>query len=278
MSEAITIARAFVDARRSGTFLSTYPGQPPENLDQAYRIQDHALSIWERPVGGWKVGRIAGANASRLGADRLVGPIFADSIEVATTGVVPMPVFSGGFAAAEAEFMLRISVPERGDPVPETRQDAFNWVSEVRIGIEIASSPYASINCEGPCVTISDHGNNAGLVLGSAIDRKQWEQLDSIAVEVEIDGDTVGQATTATMLDGPFGALRFLLQNLRQRNIAPQSGWWVSSGAITGVHEVWPGQSVSASFATLGQVRAAIGSYDVVCMASRADPSSVDHR
>ena len=60
------------------------------------------------------------------------------------------------------------------------------------------------------------------------------------------------------MLDGPFGAVRFLLGNLTQRGIAPEAGWWVSSGAITGVHTVASGDEVTATFADIGTVSAKI--------------------
>jgi len=56
------------------------------------------------------------------------------------------------------------------------------------------------------------------------------------------------------MLDGPFGAARFLLENLAQRGIAPKPGWWISSGEITGVHEVASGDIVQASFEGIGDL------------------------
>jgi 2-keto-4-pentenoate hydratase len=107
-------------------------------------------------------------------------------------------------------------------------------------------------------VTISDHGNNAGLLLGRTIPREQWAHLDDIEVTLDIDGRRVGQATTATMLDGPFGAVRFLIANLLLRGIVLQPGWWISSGAITGVHPVSPGSTVVAGFAGFGSVEADI--------------------
>jgi 2-keto-4-pentenoate hydratase len=134
----------------------------------------------------------------------------------------------------------------------------MDWIDEVRIGIEIASSPYAAINIDGPCVTISDHGNNCGLLLGRTIPRADWDRLDAIDVSLAIDGKEVGRATTATMLDGPFGAARFLIGNLAQRGIDLSAGWWISSGAITGVHQVSPGARAVASFAGIGQVTADI--------------------
>jgi 2-keto-4-pentenoate hydratase len=255
-SAAREIAGAFVAARRSGAPVPHYPGDPPRDLASAYAIQDAALALWEREIGGWKVGRINPPRDGELGADRLVGPAFSDAIMAADPGA-PFPVFHGGFAAAEAEFMLRLA--PRDGPLPCTPNAAMGWVDEVRIGIEIASSPYARINADGPCVTISDHGNNAGLLLGPTVPRAQWGALDTVEVTLAIDGAEVGRATTATMLDGPFGAVCFLIDNLTRRGIEPKAGWWVSSGAITGVHDVSPGNKVIAGFGALGTIEALIG-------------------
>ena len=79
-------------------------------------------------------------------------------------------------------------------------------------------------------------------------------QLAAVPVATQIDGAVVGEATAATMLDGPYGAVRFLLANLIGRGIDVSGGLWVSSGAVTGVHQAVVGQSVSASFGDLGTV------------------------
>ena len=252
---ATDVASAFVEARRAGRALSAYPGDRPDDLAAAYAIQDRALAIWQRDIGGWKVGRIGPPDDRRLGADRLTGPVFADAIVEANDGEPALSVFADGFAAAEAEFMLRLAPPP-GARVPATNAEAAAWIDAIRIGIEIASSPYRGINSDGACVTISDHGNNAGLVLGPQVERELWPDLDRIEVSLAVDGRIVGRATTATMLDGPFGAVRFLLANLHERSSDPAAGWWVSSGAITGVHEIEPGARLEAVFAGIGRVRA----------------------
>lgn len=252
------IAEAFVEARRSRRALLHYPGPLPADLIAAYQIQDHALALWNRPIGGWKVGRINPPEEGRLGTNRLAGPIFADTVLVGSEAPATMPVFDGGFAAAEAEFMLRLGPAAEGAP-PASNAEARDCVDEIRIGIEIASSPYSGINRDGPCVTVSDQGNNAGLVLGKLVDRQLWDTLDQIDVTLDIDRARAGQGTTATLLDGPFGAVRFLLHNLAERGIKPAQGWWISSGAITGVHELGSGSTAVARFAGIGEVAAHIG-------------------
>ena len=254
LCDARDIATALVAARRDRRALDRFPGRLPQDLATAYAVQDSAIAQWDRTVGGWKVGRINPPNDALLGADRLVGPAFCDAILAAGTEPRQFPVFHGGFAAAEAEFMLRLA-PQEG-PLPASPQEAMGWIDAVRIGIEVASSPYARINADGPCVTIADHGNNAGLLLGADVPRALWDRLDAIEVSLAIDDKEVGRATTATMLDGPFGAARFLLANLASRAIPITPGCWISSGAVTGVHEVAPGSRVTASFAGIGNVEA----------------------
>ncbi|MCG6120888.1 MAG: 2-keto-4-pentenoate hydratase [Blastomonas sp.] len=254
-TQADDVAMAFVSARREARALDSYPGVKPDALHAAYTIQDRAIVIDGRAVVGWKVGRINPPLDGQLGTNRLAGPIFADSIVDAADGAVPdMPVFAGGFAAGEAEMLLHVAPGFSGD-VPTDDEGTKALLDDVRLGIEIASSPYPGINTDGPLVTVSDFGNNAGLVQGPALEG--WRDLDlcAILVRSEIDGTVVGTATAANMLDGPYGAVRFLLTNLIGRGMDVSNGLWVSTGAITGVHEIGIGQAFTAVFEGCGDVR-----------------------
>ena len=256
--QAQAVAAAFVAARKSARALEEYPGERPVDLVDAYRIQDHAILLHDRQIAGWKVGRINSPDAERLGANRLAGPIFADSVVYASDGDKPaMPVFAGGFAAAEAEFLLHVAAGWDG-VAPSDNAAARALIDDVRLGIEIASSPYPGINADGPSVTTSDFGNNAGLVIGPQL--ATWQELDLADIEVVtvIDGCEIGRASVATMLDGPFGAVRFLLGNLAERGIGSAGDFWISTGAVTGVHTVEVGQTVTAVFGNFGEVHSRI--------------------
>lgn len=239
------LARALVAARRDVAPITRFPGAMPETMDQAYAIQDAAIALDGRQVGGWKVGRIPPDLVARYGAERLTGPIFADEIVDGTGGAPRMGIFPGGFGAVEAELLLRLGDIGDGEhDIASVRE----CVEEVRTGIEVASSPFAEINMHGPAVTASDFGNNKGLVLGPRIEGWRERDLVRMPVELRIDGQIVGSATMETMLDGPFGSVSYLLRTLRARGIAPAPGTWVSAGAITGVHEIAAGQHAEALF------------------------------
>lgn len=240
------IARTLLAARAGKIKLDDYPGALPQTMAEAYAIQDAAIALDGRRVGGWKVGRIAPHLVDQYGDNRLTGPIFADEIIDASAGQLPaMPVYVPGFAAAEAEILLCFGALDARDYDIDSVRDV---ITDVRAGLEIASSPFAAINTNGPAVTASDYGNNKGLVLGPPI--PDWRNVDLIRMPVElaIDGGPPHAATMETMLDGPFGSALFLIRTLRKRGIAIPPGTWVSAGAITGIHEIAPGARADALF------------------------------
>lgn len=244
---ATEIANQFVTARLAGRALPDYPGPVPDSLTAGYSVQDAAISSFDKPVLGWKVGRIFPPLSEQFGADRLAGPIFSTTMHDGgddPTGLI----FAGGFGAAEAEFLIQI-----GNDLPlgkhdYTLDDAAAQISAIRVGIEIASSPLPSINTLGPAVTISDFGNNNGLIVGPPIDAWQTSDFADWDVVLEIDGAETGRGAANSFPDGPIGSVRFLLNNLGSRGIAITAGTWISSGAVTGVHQVTHGQKVRAVF------------------------------
>jgi 2-keto-4-pentenoate hydratase len=203
------------------------------------------------------VGKIPAPLDATYGTNRLTGPIFADSVVTAANGEVPeMPVFEQGFAAGEAEYLLRLgALPEDFDR-PWTNAEVAEYVDAIHVGIEVASSPFAGINAHGPAVTVSDFGNNNGLVIGAEIPRGtdflEWP------VALTIEDEVAGEATASTMLDGPFGAVRFLFELAADRQLPLAPGQWISTGAVTGVHPVRVGELVEARFADDYSVRCRI--------------------
>lgn len=245
MVETQAVAAAFVKARRDGAGLAVYPGVMPTTMNAAYDIQDAAIALDGRPVAGWKLGRIAPDQQEAMGAARFVGPVFAEDMVFLGEEVPVMSVFAQGFAAVEAEFMLCLGDVGSVDYDADTVRAV---IRDVRVGVEIAGSPFPEIGRHGAAVTASDFGNHKALILGPSV--PDWQNVDllDMAVECWIDGERVGASTAGKMLDGPFGAAAFLLRWLRTRGRTVRAGMWISSGAVTGVHPVKAGQSAEARF------------------------------
>ncbi len=259
-SDVQSIAEAFVSARHEAHALAQYPGIPPQGLAEAYAIQDAAILEYGDDILGWKVGRVNPPWLAQLGTTRLAGPIFARSVQAASAGEIPTgAVFDGGFGAAEAEFVFRIGTAPATGKNSFTTDDALTLVDAVFCGIEIASSPFLGINDLGPMVTISDFGNNNGLLLGAEI--ADWRTLgfENWQVTTLIDGGIIGVGTVQSFPGGVFESIRFLIENLASRGHVVAPGMLISSGAVTGVHTVTQGQTVEARFGDFTSMHCNIG-------------------
>ncbi len=248
------IAAALVAARRARRALDGFPGPMPASMAEAYRIQDAGLSIWDDEVAGWKIGLVGQHLREALKAERLAGPIFRKDVREAKPGVaVLFPVFAGGFAAVEGEFVFRMGADAPTGKTAWTDDEAAALVASVHMGVETAGSPMRMINDLGATVVGSDFGNNFGVIVGAAIDN--WrERMDRITVTTAIEGEVVGTGGANAIPGGPLAGLRFLLAHVAERGRPLRKGQLVSSGAITGVHDIVAGQSSVISFEGCGAI------------------------
>jgi 2-keto-4-pentenoate hydratase len=259
-AEAQAIAEAFVAAREQGCGFNAYPGEVPANLEQAYAIQDAAIAHCGATPVGWKVGRINPPWLEQLGVNRLAGPIFASHVQNEHSDTpVTGRIFRDGFGAAEAEFLFRIGRTPQPGVSEFTLSEAADLIDAVFIGIEVASSPFPGINALGPLVTISDFGNNNGLIIGAEIQNWRNSGLEGWNIEAHIDGQSVGQGQANAFPEGPMGSVQFLLQNLIARGMTITPGLLISTGAVSGVHEIADGQHFDARFGDFGRIACNIG-------------------
>lgn len=244
LTDPAAAARQFAERRAAAAGFNTFPGEVPQTLEHAYAIQQAAIDIWDRPIAGWKVGRITGALEESLGENRFIGPMFADSIwPLAETGPTPFPAITGGFAALEAELVAVLADPG-AEPV-NAAADCAPFIRAWHLGIEVAGSPLAPINDLGPLASTAGFGNNMGLILGPEV---QIGDPDDVECTTVIDGETFGPRKAGLLPGGPLAAVAFAITKLRALGHAIPGGTLISTGAITGVHEVKAGQACEARF------------------------------
>lgn len=244
-------ASAFVEARLAGRSIAAYPGDLPATLEQAYAIQSQAIHRWPDEIAGWKVGRINPPWDAQLGTDRLAGPIFSRQIVMAAESASPIFLFQNGFGAVEGEVIVEVGEDAPAGKLDWTLDEAKEIAANLRVGVEIASSPFAEINDHGPLVTISDFGNNNGLVLGAEIPGWRDASPSDWKFRTSINGVEVGAADAMSVPGGPFESLRALLEICARRNLPLKRGMHISTGAVTGVHVIAPGQSTLIEMAGL---------------------------
>lgn len=264
---SIAIARRFVCARLGARALAEYPGPLPADLSEAYARQDAAIELWPDQVVGWKVGKIPQNWVDIVGEERLVGPIFASHVQSQLPGqCLALPVIEGGFAAVEAEYIFVLGRAADAGKIDWSAEEAADCVGELRIGIEFAGSPLATINHLGPAVVVSDFGNNAGLLLGPIIPDWRTHALESLRCETFVAGRLVGRGGAASISGGPLTALAFALNRCARRGRPLAAGDVISTGASTGIHDIRIGETARVEFA---------GGITLHCVAERAPARSL---
>ena len=261
-----SIARQFVSARLAARPLAAFPGPLPPDLATGYHHQEAAIGLYPDRVAGWKIGRVGPEFEDRFGRTRLAGPIFAGAVRHADgTAPVAFPVFPGGFAAIEAEFIFALGADAPPDKHDWTLDEARAIAGDMHIGIETAGSPLATINALGPTVVVTDFGNNAGLILGPKV--ADWRACadSDLVCESFVARKSVGKGAASDLPGGPVEALRFLLEHCARRGRPLKAGLLISTGAATGIHDIEAGQSGRVTFGTLGAID---------CIAVAAEPVS----
>lgn len=237
-AEARDVSAILVRARLAASALPGPPPGLPDDLGTAYGIQHHSIDRWPDTVAGWKVGGVPSDYVERFNETRLAGPIFSQTVVHATEScTASMPVFAGGFAAIEPEFVLRLG---------RTRDE-----DRLYIGAEIASSPIPSINDYGPIAVISDFGNNNGLLVGPEIEGWRKER-QPVTVVCEIDGEQIASRDIPVLGENVEAAREFLSALSDKLSFDLPEGSLVSSGAITGVHEAQIGARSKLDFGRFG--------------------------
>ena len=250
------VAKRFVEARLSSTALLDFPGALPPDMAKAYAAQEAAIGLWPDAVIGWKVGRIAPELQAELGAERVMGPVFAGHVWTADPAApTPLPVIPGGFAAVEAEYVYRMGRDAPADKLEWTPEEALAYVGDLLVGVEFAASPLATINVLGPRVVASDFGNNAGLILGRPV--PNWrERPDEVPpCRAYVAGQLVGEGSPDSIPGGPPASLAFLMAACAQRGRPLRAGQLVTTGAASGIHDIEAGQSARITFGDLEEIR-----------------------
>lgn len=243
-----SISRALVKARQTLTPLAEFPGELPADLETAYAVQAESIKAWPSKVVGWKVGGVPPHLQDEFKATRMAGPVFSEFVKTCAEGeTVTMGAFPDGFVAMEAEYIVVLKDISSLDR-DITLDDMSEFVEAMYTGVEIASSPMIKVNANGPTSIVSDFGNNTGMIYGPKVENPFNVDFTKHIVSVTIDGETVGAKPTGYGEEGPFGAVKFLVNHLRAHNIAVEAGTAVSTGAVSGVHETKIGTHSKINF------------------------------
>jgi len=225
----------------------------PATLDEGYEVQAALLQAWSATPRGYKIGCTSDLAQQALGVTE---PFAGRILE---TGLLESPaVFAPAdyiFHLLEPEFAFRLRdpLPPRGEPY---RWDEVGAAVDLAYpAIEVVTSSYGAAWSEvGAVQLVADNAAHALLVLGPGVDA--WRDLDLAAqrVELRIDGEPVTEGQGAHALGHPLAALTWLANDRARRGGGLLAGEVVTTGVVTGLQDLRPGQTALADFGPLGNV------------------------
>lgn len=223
---------------------------PPSN-DAAYRINSEVAALlgWE-PLG-WKIAATTDAVRAKLGTD---GPIYGRTYRRFATRSPARFVHAellDPLVECEVFCTLGRDLPARKSPW--VMADIVDAISDVNAGIEVAECRFPMRALPPLSAILADGSASGRYVFGDALDG--WRDgLSRIEVSLEVDGRVIHRGTGADVMGDPLRPLLWLAEERRRFGDGLKAGETISTGSMTGMLPVRPGQHVLARFGASAKV------------------------
>jgi len=222
----------------------------PESLTVAdgYAIQEAVIDrrAAEGPPVGYKVGFTSAAIREELGVEEpAYGRVLADTVR--SEGRLDDDLID---PKVEAELAVRLDAPL--DP-PVTPVDALAATGAVVPVVEVVDSRIRDWDIAAGSA-VADNALAARVVHGDRIADVSAVDLTLEGVEVRRNGERVATGVGADVLGGPSRVVAWLAEALAERGERLAAGDLVSTGSLTPLVPLEPGDTVEARFASLGSV------------------------
>jgi 2-keto-4-pentenoate hydratase len=240
------LADRLAEARRSGRQIDHLPARLiPPGANQAYRVNTLIGDRlgWEQL--GWKIAATTEAVRTKLGT---AGPIYGRTFtKFRYASPIHLKHAELLDPLVECEFFITLGRDLGPRERPWTMPEVVDAIETVHAGIEVAECRFP-MRALPPLPAILADGSASGrYVFGDAIE--DWRSgLASHRVSLEVDGEEVRRGTGADVMGNPIAPLLWLAEERRRFGDGLKAGATVSTGSMTGMLPIRPGQRVLARF------------------------------
>ena len=240
--------------REDGKMLASFPGDAgPNDIEDAYRVQDRLVAALGEKTIGWKVGCTSAMAQKMTNTDEpFYGRMFKATSHQTSASIDQRQVFA---PIVEPEIAFRLSKDLTGSEAPFSVGDLLDGVDAIYVAVEIVDCRYAQ-GWPIPIIpTVADNGVHAAFVASNAI--TDWRAIDrpEIAVRVDVDGRPAVEGVGANALDDPINGLVWLANRCLARGHHLKKGEIITTGNLAAAPVfAKPGQHIAATFDGLGTV------------------------
>lgn len=250
----MSVAQILADARIQGRKLEDFPDGIPATEAEAFSVQCAAARLTGWTQTGWKIGCTSKMARDMLRASGpFPGPLYAQRT-FADDGEVPVDDKAIRLVEPEIAFTMAKSLP--GGAAEHNVADVIAAVASVHLSLELVNRRLPGGLEDGNMWNIADGGCNDAFTLGpsnTVLPAGAYAGLELI-VSKNDQPETVGAGVNA--LGGPDIALTWLANYLNANGMALRTGDVVTTGVVTGLVYVAPGDEIISTCAELGEVSA----------------------
>jgi len=252
MADIAKLGQEIWQARNTGTLMPRDAVASTAARDLSYQVQAAAVAASGMTRAGWKVAATSDMAQDLLGMDGpSIGPVFAEHLFGPGDSV---PVRPEHGSAIECEIAF-----EMAEDLDDTRitsiDDLVSATKRAFCAVEVVGCRFDSgFKGAGISVCISDFSFNAALVCGPDIDG--WRDMDMAEASASItqNGVAGNAGTGAAVLGNPLLALQWAATEAQSIGLPFRKGDLVTTGTMTGVTPVKPGDEVVCDFGAFGQI------------------------
>ena len=255
--EQVAAAATFLQNARAQR--APFPAIPedcrPDTVADATRIAEALRG--DASAAGWKAGASSVAQMRDLGTDTPpTGPLRADVLMDS-----PAELDAAGYniciMEAEVAFRLAGDLPARD--APYSLDEIKDAIGSAHIAIEAPNNPYAPEANAGMLGVIAAGFGAASLVVGPEIADWRDRDLQTLDVELIMDGEVVATGLEGDARCDPLGVLQAMANDFSSRGFGMQAGQVITTGAAAPPTPAKPGQTTIARFPGIGEVVATLG-------------------
>ena len=247
-------AQALADARTQGRKLNAYPGDAPETEALAFALQCEATALTGWRQTGWKIGCTSKLAQDMLRADGpFPGPIYEQRTFV-NDGDVPVSQSAIRLVEPEIAFTMAYDLPPGA--TEHSVEAVIGAAASVHLSLELVNRRLPGGLEDGNMWNIADGGCNDAFVLGPANDVLPAGRYAALELNVNKNDQPATTGAGINALGGPDIALTWLANYLNSHGLMLKAGDVITTGVVTGLVYVDPGDEIISTCAELGEVSA----------------------
>ncbi len=240
------LANRLAEARRSSRQINNLLTRLiPPDTDEAYRVNALVADRLGWQQLGWKIAATTETVRTKLGT---AGPIYGRTFtKFRYASPIHLKHAELLDPLVECEFFITLGRDLGPRETPWSMPEILDAIAMVHAGIEVAECRFPMCALPPLPAILADGSASGRYVFGGAIE--DWRAgLQSRRVSLEVDGKEVRRGTGADVMGDPIAPLLWLTEERRRFGDGLKAGESVSTGSMTGMLPIRPGQHVLARF------------------------------